>query len=89
MLESYTCCALSTGHLSPSCLLELDQISSNMVMSRDTGYFLKLYDDLDMNICFTSKVLNKAVAQLHAKGYRLIEFDRDAEEVSDLPTFDH
>lgn len=93
---SYTAMSLSTGHitLKDSQLLEQLAKNSNQIMSRNTGFFiklcpeemrneLKLYASQDL-----SHELCKIIEYAHSTGYSLIEFD-EAAPISELfPLFE-
>ena len=91
-METYSVLALSTGHLTKedNALLHgithhhphaLDHQFYGMVMSREEGYFIKLYEEDYLNEAAEfSPTLHKIIKYAHTEGHRMIEFDRDAEE---------
>ena len=96
-METYTCLALSTGHLTKedNGLLHsithrhphaLDHLFYGMVMERDESYFIKLYEEryLNEDIPEFSPALNKIIEHAQSEGHRMIEFDRDAEQYPEL-----
>jgi hypothetical protein len=94
--EQYKCIAISTGHLSPDDLGRLHRIVSagncNMVMERDTGFFVKLYGvnvDVPEHFLGMSDHFNDLLRQVALAGYLLVEFDCDAQVYSCLPVFSH
>lgn len=90
-LDEYKCVAVSTGHLTEN---DRDQLHravhgplfpegpavGNMIMERDTGWFMKLYGELDANMHgpIWSDQLQRLITWAHYAGYRMIEFDGDA-----------
>jgi hypothetical protein len=92
--EQYTTLVLSTAHISEEdirYLSELDEshLLHNMVMERDTGIFVKLYEEFDPQVCADLEqsfagILEKATSL----GYRMIEFDLDAPVVAELPVYE-
>lgn len=101
-LDTYACLALSAGHLSKQDVDYLDALAGKkedqMVMRRDTGYFIKLYDELSYNLCpprgdnrdrsGMSQGLADIIIFAHDMGFRLIEFDADASVVDCFPEHD-
>ena len=105
-MEEYKVLAISTSHLSKEDTSVFHSLSHHhldaydhpfrhMVMARDTGWFIKLYDEADYNDLVTypqaigegmrfSPALHKIIMFAHSNGYRMIEFDRDAEEYPNL-----
>ncbi len=106
IMETYTVLAISTSHMTKkdNDVLHsithrhphgLDHPFANMVMNRDTGYFMKLYDEADLNdLTLHPKVidegmrfspaLQKVIMYAHSEGHRMIEFDCDAPEYPEL-----
>jgi hypothetical protein len=101
--DSYRCLGVSTGHLSSKdCEIFSENAQElshgtdhygyqmkkhNMLMQRDTGWFLKLYEGYRWELNATAphlKGLSRSAMQLieaaFLAGYRLIEFDCDASE---------
>lgn len=94
--EQYKCIAISTGHLSPDDLDRLHRIVSggacNMVMKRDTGFFVKLYGDsveVPDHFVGMSDQFNGLLSQVALAGYLLVEFDCDAQVYSCFPVFNY
>ena len=90
-MEQYKCLALSTAHLTKKDAALLSDLSSidPMVMSRDTGFFIKLYDDQgggdDLNYKGGySPDLRRVISYAISHGHRLIEFDNDVEIHGDV-----
>jgi hypothetical protein len=79
--EDYKCAAISTGVLNHSDCNILRGDNSGMCMERDTGWFLKLYDETSLvldQLCGMSGGAREMILAAHSEGYRLIEFDADA-----------
>ena len=87
--EQYRCVALSTAHIKKVDLMALDRQSEDeqMVLVRDTGYFIKLYEEEDYN-CHSSYSLrlNVLIRKAHMAGFRMIELDRDAPILDNFPS---
>lgn len=82
--ESYSVVAISTSHLTESDTVLLSQSFINgeqMTLQRHTGFFIKLYShDLSSNLKDTySCSLKDIIKWAFKSGYRMIEFDRDAD----------
>ncbi len=92
--DSYRVISISTAHLSPGDIIGLDSLANDsecqMVMKRDTGYFVKLYDDIETNNGFIghSDSFDNIVINAYEAGYRMIEFDCDATIYACLPAFE-
>ncbi len=92
-LDRYQVMALSTAHLTAKDSYLLTQATSNkyenMVMGRDTGWFIKLYDELEpsLSLCQASQTLRRVVSWAHKSGYRMVEFDSGAEVLPQLPVY--
>jgi hypothetical protein len=87
--EEYRCVAVSTAHLTAAAkdCLSLE-VASNMVMDRDTGWFVKLYDDWPSNAWTDEPHLLVILFWAWNNNYRLIEFDADALELDQFVTFE-
>jgi hypothetical protein len=88
--EQYKTLCISTGDITEPDMDKLTLTAGltgmNMIMVRDTGLFLKLYDDecymtdmIDNLTTETQQIINTAIAA----GYRMIEVDCDAEALTD------
>ena len=79
--ETYTVLVLSTGLLTVADQFTLNAlVEENMVMRRDTGYFVKLYEEEEYNQAsygILSKAVRTIILESHKLGFRMIEFDRD------------
>ena len=97
-METYTVLAISTAHILKDDADHLHSIShshphalshplANMVMARDTGYIVKLYEERhiidemmeqekDLDVEFSPQFHN-ILQKAHAEGHRMIEFDSD------------
>ena len=82
--DQYRVIGISTDHLSREDRDYLESLAKDpaigMVMGRDTGWFLKLYEDLDLNLDYPamSPSLQAIITCVHMAGFRMIEFDCDA-----------
>lgn len=86
--DRYHCVAISTAALTEydQQLLAKLEIASSQVMGREYGWFIKMGEEpndiigeLDVNYCNLKKLLNAA----HKAGYRMVEFDSDAQLYSE------
>jgi len=60
-----------------------------MVMERDTGFLVKLYDDVEYFADEPySDNLRGLLMSAHQAGFRMMEFDSDATILEDTPYFD-
>lgn len=87
----YAVAALNTAHLASADHGLLSRagatMADGMVFERETGYFIKLYDQLERNLrADFSPELRRIVTDLHGKGYRMLEFDTDAPLINAYPT---
>ena len=90
-LETYGVVCLSTGHLTAPDVVELKRLARNpgMVLERDCGFFLKLYDGVECNVSESySFELNSIIKWACNLGVRMVEFDHDADEVAAFPIHD-
>ena len=95
--DHFRCIVLSIVHLSRedqndlySAILDND----GMVLERDTGYLIKLYeidhDDPNYNLGFGSSESIKAIIMAaYAAGYRMIDFNADGPVCDDFPVYDN
>jgi len=88
--EQYKCVALSTAHLSRTAVFELELFAidsnNNMVMERDSGWFIKLYGDgCDKNKY--TRTLQAIVNKMVSEGYLMIEFDCDVLASDDFKVY--
>lgn len=92
--ETYHCLALSTAHVKQHTARQLSLgLGSNMVMKRETGFFIKLYEcteegDDPAPWAVEYPELHALLRRAYDAGFRLVEFDRDADTVATLPTYD-
>lgn len=85
--DRYSCVAISTAALTcyDQQLLAKLEYDSNMVMGRDFGWFIKLYEETDALTAMLGEVnddcynLHKILLNAHQAGYRMVEFDSDAQ----------
>lgn len=86
--ETYSTAAVSTGNITRQDALELDELSlddDSMVMKRTEGYFIKLFDETNLNqYPQFSAELNAMLVEATKQGFRMIEIDRDALQVDGM-----
>lgn len=90
--DTYSVVALCTSHLSEldkDAIHDLRKGGNQMILKRDTGFFVKLYDEIGYNLYdgFSDGFKN-IVKWAHEAGFRMIEFDGAAEELSIFPVYD-
>lgn len=78
--ETYSGIAISTGNLSTASREWLeDQFRiSNVILKRDTGFILKLYQDFLMAYEDMPKELEHIIETAINAGFTILEFDSDA-----------
>ena len=60
-----------------------------MIMGRDTGFFVKLYEEYSSEVIDSlSMSARKVFALAYAHGYRMVELDCDAKIYEGLETFE-
>lgn len=82
--SEYKAVAISTADITQHDMNNLPHIDSGMIMQRDTGFFIKLYEEAEYNLMefqHLSFQLNTILQQAHYLGYRMVEIDCDAEPV--------
>jgi len=93
--EEYKCLCLSTSHMTKvdentlRCMINASE--TNMATKRDTGFFVKLYEDQVSNLdswVGMGADFHAAMNYALEEGYRLIEFDCDAQVNDNLRTHD-
>ena len=90
-LETYGVVCLNTGHLTAPDVVELKRLARNpgMVFEREYGFFIKLYDGVELNVSESySLALNSIIKWACNLGVRMLEFDQAADEVADFPIHD-
>lgn len=91
--DAYNCIGISTAHLSEQAMDDLTTLAeTEMAFARDTGWFLKLYDDVESNDTMMRNAcdeLQNIVTLANLSEYRMIEFDSDAAYYDGLPKFDN
>lgn len=96
-VEEYMTVAMSTAHLTKEDLEALVQAAredDQMVLTRESGYFIKLYDacddeGVDRNYRHGhSDTIKDIIRWALESGYRMIEFDGDATVMAQFPTFE-
>jgi len=91
--EDYKVVVLSTAHLTEEdrdALAEAVADGEQMVLQRETGFYLKLYpEDTPDNFRHGhSDSIKNIIRWAHQAGYRMIEFDCDAAVMQGFPVFD-
>lgn len=92
-IETYKAIAVSTSHLSPDDMELFESIvdthNTTMLTKRDTGFFLKLYGELENDQREEySATLNLVIARALASNALMIEFDADGSVVDGIPRYD-
>lgn len=65
------------------------QSDEQMVFKRDTGFFVKLYEEFEYNLDpGASETIKEIVLWAHQAGYRMIEFDQDAQTTDRFPIYE-
>jgi hypothetical protein len=95
--DQFKAICLSTAHLTKE---DYDLLGSlacehgeSMHMDRDTGFFIKLYEEDGSDESLNTRKdysgsLNRIVREAAEAGFRMIEFDCDAEVCEAFPTFE-
>lgn len=91
--EEYRVLAVSTSHLHKSDIHGMECAArtgtEQMLMERDTGFFLKLYEEdtePERNVRPEwSNDANRIIRWAYVHGYRMIEFDADAQTMDTFP----
>ncbi len=93
--EQYRVLMVSTAHLSKSDCVAIQKLAEdckcNMIMGRDTGWYVKLFDDPTSNQDYEgmSENFHTLLRAVLAAGFMMIEFDSAAGIHSELgPTYD-
>lgn len=85
--DTYKAIAISTSHLTQDDKDKLTNTAESdcgMIVERDTGYFIKLYDEVEYTrnlIDNLSQGAQDVIMACHDGGFTMIEFDRDADEL--------
>lgn len=84
--DQYSCIAISTNALTDVDKGRLSVIAGNgMVFERSTGFFIKLYEETEYVLDMLGSLpggahnIDKLLLNAHKAGYRMVEFDCDAE----------
>jgi hypothetical protein len=91
--DQYRVIGVSTAHLSESDRSMLETLSTNpdcnMVMGQESGWFIKLYEEPENNTGYAgmSDNFHQLLNKVHESGYRMVEFNCDADVHEALPTF--
>lgn len=91
--ERYLVVAMSTGHLTKEdrdSLVEAVNDGDQMVLQRRSGFFLKLFEEESPSNYHHghSETIKDIIRWAHQSGYRMIEFDCDAQVLPHFPVFD-
>ncbi|MDN3661125.1 DUF5983 family protein [Vibrio agarivorans] len=90
--ETYKTACVSTQHMQLNDVRELKVMCDEqmaMVAERETGFFLKLFEDVSENhYPKLSTELSALIKEAAEQGFRCIEFDCDAESVDGAKEFD-
>lgn len=96
--DKYWVLGVSTAHVLQEDMERLRELAEsgvcNMVLSRDTGGFVKLYPDdgeprvLEVDYPGFSAHFYNVLAKVKAAGFAMVEFDQDAAEYDLLPIFE-
>lgn len=83
--DQYKVIGISTGHLSEEDKIKLNEMAHNsncgMVTGRDTGWFIKLYNETEYNTDLFSgfsEQAKKLLDTVYKSGFTMVEFDCDA-----------
>jgi hypothetical protein len=93
--EQYKTLAVSTSHIllkDHDVLTELAASKNvNTITERETGWFVKLYDDAQRNGQYPNMSVhfNAILVAAFNAGFRMVEFDVDATLHDDMPIFNH
>lgn len=93
-VDQYKTLCVSTAHLTPDDMEAIDvlakDIDCNMITGRDTGWFVKLYEESEYNKKYRdcSEHFHYILITALNSGYRMIEFDSQAEQYDYFPLFD-
>jgi hypothetical protein len=90
--DQYKTIGISVNHVSEADRESLSELaideSCGMVLERDTGWFIKLYDESDSNNRHSiSDDLKSLLESCLSAGYRMVEIDCDAKIYESLPTY--
>lgn len=94
-METYRCVCLSLKHITKEDSLRISQLSQStlpehgMIMERDTGFFIKLYEITGSNYYRElSERVNRLLMWARSMGFRMVELDIDAPDLEEFKTFD-
>ena len=83
--EQYKTLCISTEDIGPQDLHNLHHIDSEMIMERDYGFFIKLYEEEEYNMDEFQGLDWKTLMIIKAArdaGFRMIEIDCDAQPLN-------
>ncbi len=92
--DTYRTTAISTAHLSESDKELLSYLALRddfqLIMERDAGYFIKIYEDVE---CYADETVYSdnllgLILSAHQAGFRMIEFDTDAPPMKSAELFE-
>jgi hypothetical protein len=93
-VDQYKTLCVSTAHLTPDDMEAIEvlakDIDCNMITGRDTGFFVKLYEEPEYNKEYSgcSDHFHHILISAFNNGYRMVEFDSQAEKYDYFPLFD-
>lgn len=90
--DQYKALGINISHFSAQDIETLTSMANdentNMVVARETGFFIKLYDDVNAEYQGATIALQNLFKTVRQAGYRLIEVDTDAKTYNTLETFE-
>ncbi len=90
--DAYRVIGISTKHLPHDDLIRLESSSfssqNTMVLSRDSGFFVKLDSDKVKPLLDMSDFFNTICLNAYESGFKMIEFDDNATTYDSIPLFE-
>lgn len=92
--DQYKVISVCTSHIEDSDRLALNALTENsehtMISSTIYGWRVKLYEELKLNLEYLgiSMAVKRILFAAHKAGFRMVEFDCDAERYENLPEFE-
>ncbi len=86
--EKYQTVVFSTAHITEDDSLVLERLSQDneMILSRDTGFFIKLFTE-DNDVSNYSEALQNLITIAVDNDFTMIELDSDGKIYDELPKF--